>query len=143
MTLDRDKFKLIHSELIMQVQCIEYDLKLIYASMHSGDFDKNFDMLEKSNLGTLIKKLKELDYSDGHPELSKRDYELLEEIRVIRNYWCHQCYIDYVYINDDFYRENQFQQIAKKLSEDENKTWELHEHLQSLRNKMLKTYDRI
>lgn len=143
MTLDRDKFKLIHSELIMQVQCIEYDLKLIYASMHSGDFDKNFDMLEKSNLGTLIKKLKELDYSDGHPELSKRDYELLEEIRVIRNYWCHQCYIDYVYINDDFDRENQFQQIAKKLSEDENKTWELHEHLQSLRNKMLKTYDRI
>ncbi len=127
----------------MQVQCIEYDLKLIYASMHSGDFDKNFDMLEKSNLGTLIKKLKELDYSDGHPELSKRDYELLEEIRVIRNYWCHQCYIDYVYINDDFDRENQFQQIAKKLSEDENKTWELHEHLQSLRNKMLKTYDRI
>lgn len=28
--MTRDKFKLIHSELIMQVQCIEHDLKLCY-----------------------------------------------------------------------------------------------------------------
>ena len=58
--MTRDKFKLIHSELIMQVQCIESDLKLIYAGMHSGDFEDNLDMLEKANLGTIIKKLKEL-----------------------------------------------------------------------------------
>ena len=79
--MTRDKFKLIHSELIMQVQCIESDLKLIYAGMHSGDFEENLDMLERANLGTVIKKLKELDYSDGHPDLSKQDYALLEQIR--------------------------------------------------------------
>ena len=141
--MTRDKFKIIHSELIMQVQCIENDLKLIYASMHSGDFDKNLDMLEKANLGTVIKKLKELDYSDGHPDLSKQDYALLEQIREIRNYWCHQCFLDYVYIQDDWQRENKFHQIAQQLSEDENRTWELHEHLQQLRNKMLKRYNRI
>lgn len=141
--MTRDKFKIIHSELIMQVQCIENDLKLIYASMHSGDFDKNLDMLEKANLGTVIKKLKELDYSDGHPDLSKQDYALLEQIREIRNYWCHQCFLDYVYIQDNWQRENKFHQIAQQLSEDENRTWELHEHLQQLRNKMLKRYNRI
>lgn len=141
--MTRDKFKIIHSELIMQVQCIENDLKLIYAGMHSGDFDKNLDMLEKANLGTVIKKLKELDYSDGHPDLSKQDYALLEQIREIRNYWCHQCFLDYVYIQDDYHRERKFQQIAQQLSEDENRTWELHEHLQQLRNKMLKRYNRI
>lgn len=139
----RDKFKLIHSELIMQVQCIENDLKLIYAGMHEGNFNKNLDMLEKANLGSVIKKLKELDYSDGHPDLSKRDYELLERIREIRNYWCHQCFLDYVYIKDDRQREYQFQQIAKKLSEDENHTWDLHEHLQKLRIKILEKYERI
>ena len=93
--MTREKFKLIHSELIMQVQCIENDLKLIYAGMHSGDFEENLDMLEKANLGTVIKKLKDLDYSDGHPDLSKQDYALLEQIREIRNYWCHQCFLDY------------------------------------------------
>ena len=141
--MTRDKFKLIHSELIMQVQCIEHDLKFIYAGMHSGDFDKNLDMLEKANLGTVIKKLKMLDYSDGHPELSKQDYDLLEQIREIRNYWCHQCFLDYVYINDDNRREYKFQQIVNRLSEDENRTWDLHEHLQQLRNKMLQKYNRI
>lgn len=141
--MTRDKFKIIHSELIMQVQCIENDLKIIYASMHSGNFEENFDALEKANLGTVIKKLKDLDYSDGQPDLSKQDYALLERIREIRNYWCHQCFLDYIYIQDDYQRERKFQQIAQQLSEDENRTWALHEHLEKLRNKMLQRYNRV
>lgn len=141
--MTRDKFKLIHSELIMQVQCIENDLKLIYAGMHSGDFDDNLDMLEKANLGTMIRKLKSLDYSDGYPYLSEKDYKLLEQIREIRNYWCHQCFLDYVYIQDDYQRERKFQEIADRLHHDENRTWELHEHLQKSRNKILKRFNRI
>lgn len=111
--------------------------------MHNGDFDQNLDLLEKANLGTIIKKLKDLDYRDGHPDLSKQDYDLLEQIREIRNYWCHQCFLDYVYISDDNKREYQFQRIANRLSQDENRTWDLHEHLQELRNKMLRKYNRI
>ena len=141
--MTRDKFKLIHSELIMQVQSIEHNLKLIYAGMHKGNFEKNFNALGKSNLGSLIRKLKELDYSDGHPDLSRRDYEVLEQIREIRNYWCHQCFLDYIYIQDDREREYQFQQVARRLSEDENRTWDLHEHLEKLRIKILENYDRI
>jgi len=141
--MTREKFKLIHSELIMQVQCIENDLKLIYAGMHTGDFEENLDMLERANLGTVIKKLKDLDYSDGHPDLSKQDYTLLEQIREIRNYWCHQCFLDYTYIQDDYQRERKFQQVAQRLSEDENRTWDLHKHLEQLRLKMLRRYDRI
>lgn len=141
--MTRDRYKLIHSELIMQVQCIEHDLKFIYAGMHRGNFDDNLDMLEKANLGTVIRKLKDLDYSDGHPDLSKQDYLLLEQIREIRNYWCHQCFLDYVYIQDDYQRERKFQEIADRLSRDENRTWDLHEHLQQLRNKMLERYNRI
>lgn len=141
--MTREKFKLIHSELIMQVQCIENDLKLIYAGMHTGDFEENLDMLERANLGTVIKKLKDLDYSDGHPDLSKQDYTLLEQIREIRNYWCHQCFLDYTYIQDDYQRERKFQQVAQRLSEDENRTWDLHKHLEQLRIKMLRRYDRI
>ena len=43
--MTRNKFKLIHSELIMQVQLIENDLRLIYAAMKSGDFEDNLDDL--------------------------------------------------------------------------------------------------
>ena len=141
--MTRDTFKLIHSELIMQVQLIENDLRLIYAAMKSGNFDDNIDYLEKANLGKIIIELKELDYSDGSPDLSDKDYELLNQIREIRNYWCHQCYIDYVYIADDFKRERTFHKIAERLHNDENRTWDLHERMEKIRVKCLKKYNRI
>ena len=141
--MTRDKFKLIHSELIMQVQLIENDLRLIYAAMRKGDFDDNVEILEKANLGKIITELKKLDYSDGNPDLSEKDYKLLNQIREIRNYWCHQCYIDYVYINDDNEREKKFQQIANRLHYDENRTWDLYERIENLRLKILKSYKRV
>lgn len=138
--MDRDTFKLIHSELIMQVQTIEYDLKLIYAAMKEGDFEENFAEIENANMGKIIKELRELDYSDGHPDLSEKDYRLLNEIREIRNYWAHQCYLDFVYIQDDDLREERFQEIAERLHYDENRTWALHEKMQALRNKKIQEY---
>ena len=141
--MTRDTFKLIHSELIMQVQCIENDLRLIYAAMKSGDFEDNIDDLEKANLGRITKELKKLDHSDGHPDLSDSDYGLIDQIREIRNYWCHQCYLDYIYIQDNNKRECRFQEIAVRLSHDENQTWALHEKLEKLRFQKLKEYRRI
>ena len=99
--MDRDTFKLIHSELIQQVQCIEFNLRRTYAAMHEGNFDDNFNRLEKSNLGKIARELENLDYSDDRPELSDDDYDLIDDIREIRNYWCHQCYLDFVYINNN------------------------------------------
>ena len=131
--MTRDKFKLIHSELIMQVQCIENDLRLIYAAMKNGSFDDNLYELDKANLGKISKELKKLDYSDGHPDLAETDYELINQIREIRNYWCHQCYLDYIYIPDEIKREMRFQKIAGDLSYDENRTWNLHVKLEKLR----------
>lgn len=138
--MDRDTFKMIHSELIMQVQTIEHDLKLIYASMKEGDFEDNFEELKNANMGKIIAALKELDYSDGHPDLSESDYAVLNQIRAIRNYWAHQCYLDFVYIEDDDEREERFQEIAEKLHYDENRTWNLHERLQELRFRKLQEY---
>ena len=62
-----EQFKIYHSETIMYCQCIEHDLKWIYSYMHKGDQYENFEKLEKTTLGTLVKKLKELDNSDGKP----------------------------------------------------------------------------
>lgn len=39
--MDRDTFKMIHSELIQQVQCIENNFRLIYAAMKQGRVNAN------------------------------------------------------------------------------------------------------
>ena len=130
--MTRDDFKILHSELIMYCQCIEFDLKRIYSGMSTGDFDDNMDMLETSNFGRTLMELKRLDYSDGNPDLSESDYELLNQIREIRNYWCHQCYIDYIYISNDYRRENEFQRLARRLSNEHNRLYNIHRRLEHL-----------
>ena len=62
--MTRDTFKIIHSELIQQVQCIEYDLKVIYAAMKKGSFQSNMESMSKANLGKIVRELETLDYSD-------------------------------------------------------------------------------
>ena len=76
-----DQFKILHSEIMMYFQCIESDLKRIYSGMSSEDFDDEMDMLEVSNFGNTLRKLKQLDESDGDPWLSEADYEQLDRIR--------------------------------------------------------------
>ena len=100
--------------------------------MSSEDFDEEMDLLENSNFGNTLRKLKKLDYSDGKPWLSAADYDQLNRIRELRNYWCHQCYLDFVYISDDWQRENKFQRIADRLHNEHNRIYNLHKKLQDL-----------
>ena len=138
--MTRDDFKLIHSELIQQVQCIEYNLKVIYAAMKSGNIENNYKSLHGANLGIIARELKDLDYSDGFPELTEKDYETIDEIRYIRNYWCHQCYVDFVYIQDDVQRERTFQKIAKQLHYDELRTYDLMKKTQKMKMYVFEKY---
>lgn len=131
-TSSRENFKIMHSELIMYCQCIEYDLKRIFSAMSTGNFNNNMDMLETSNFGHTLTKLKRLDYSNGHPDLSESDYELLDQIREIRNYWCHQCYLDYVYISDDYRRDSEFQRLSRRLSNERNRLYYIHKKIEKL-----------
>ena len=49
--------------------------------------------VENYPLGKLLKSLHEMDRELGYSKIKEKDYEFLNEIREIRNYWCHQCYI--------------------------------------------------
>lgn len=138
--MTRERFKLIHSELIQQVQCIEYNLKVIYAAMRKGNFNANLQSLNKANLGKIARELEDLDYSDDCPELSEGDYDTIDEIRNIRNYWCHQCYLNFVYIQDNWQREQQFQKIAERLHYDENRTYALMQKTEKMRIAILNKY---
>lgn len=82
--MDRNQFKLIHSELIQQVQCIENYLKIIYAAMCKGNFSNNLKFVEKMNLGKIARKLEEIDSNDDMTELSE-EYNTIDEIREEKN----------------------------------------------------------
>ena len=138
--MDRNRFKLIHSELIQQVQCIENNLKIIYAAMHKGNFRSNLKSVEKMNLGKIARELEELDNSDNLPDFSEEDYTTIDEIREIRNYWCHQCYLDFVYIENDYERERAFQKVAERLHYDEHRTYDLFKKTEEMRFAIIEKY---
>lgn len=138
--MDRNRFKLIHSELIQQVQCVENNLKIIYAAMLKGDFNKNLKITERMNLGKIARELEYLDNSDDIPEFSEEEHGTIDEIREIRNYWCHQCYLDFVYIGNDYEREKAFQKVAKKLHYDEYRTYDLFKKTEEMRLIIMEKY---
>ena len=114
------EFQILHSETIGYFQLIEGDLKWIYSLMHKGDVDENYDSLDKRNLGFIIKELKALDYSAGTPFISKDDYNFLNQMREKRNYWCHQAYIDFMYVQN-FESSFEFQKVCSKLQRDHDR----------------------
>ena len=131
--MDYDTFKLIHSELIMSVQYIEQDLKLIYSILKGGAFYDNYSDVENFPLGKLLKSLHEMEQELGYSKIKEEDYDLLNQIREIRNYWCHQFYIDFHYNEDPQAHENIFQKLAVRLHEDELRVYELQQKIEKLR----------
>lgn len=131
--MNYDTFKLIHSELIMSVQYIEQGLKLIYSILKKGKFYDNYSDVENAPLGKLLKSLQELDQKLGYSKIKEKDYDLLNQIREIRNYWCHQCYIDFHYIEDPQEHDKSFLKVANRLHEDELRVYELQQKIEKLR----------
>lgn len=138
--MDYNTFKLIHSELIMSVQYIEQDLKLIYSILKSGNFYDNYSNVENAPLGKLLKSFRELDQELGYSKLKEKDYELLNQIRELRNYWCHQCYIDFHYIEEPQAHEDAFQKVATKLHEEELRVYDLQQKIEKIRKSVEKKY---
>ena len=138
--MDYDTFKLIHSELIMSVQYIEQDLRIIYSSVKPGDYKKNYEIVDKVPLGKILKELHELDEDLGYSKIKANDYALLDQIREIRNYWCHQCYLDFHYEENPVKHEQKFQEVAKRLHFDELRVYDLYEKIEKLRKNVVSKY---
>ena len=90
------EFHVSVGELILCSQCIERDVKVIYASMLDGDFFTNYRLVERSALGEVLIKLRELDNSDGSPYFTGTEYGILDKIRRVRNHWTHEGYARFV-----------------------------------------------
>ena len=115
--MNLDAFKIYYAETMMNYQCIENDIKYIYAYMLAGAVNKNFEDIENKTLGTMITLLEKLDYSDNKPFISRDDYKFLKNICDRRNYWAHQAFVDFVYIKNWEYSK-EYQDICRSLEKD-------------------------
>lgn len=129
-------------KILMECQCIEHDIKLIYSGMLNGDFDKNYNVVAEQPLGPVLKKLESLDNSDGNPYLSGQDYELLDNIRDIRNHWAHKAYTMFVYKRGQEYNDA-FTRQARRLDNDLNRITKLSGSIERVRLSVLRKYNRI
>ena len=129
-------------ETIMFCQCIERDIKFIYAGMLNGDFDKDYEDIQKWTLGQTVSKLQDLDNSDNNPYLHKKDYELLRQITRIRNHWAHEAYTYFIY-ESDFENSPDFNKQANRLINDNNRLSKLSDIIEKVRLEVLTEYGRI
>lgn len=127
--------------LIKKCQCIEHDIKIMYAGMLRGDFYENLNLVINKPLGPVLKKLEGLDYSDDSPYLHREDYKFLNEIKNIRNYWVHKGYIDFIYGSEESY-QNRISRQYQKLTADCNRLICLAGQLEDIRIEMMSHYGR-
>lgn len=101
-----DDYKYLLGETIILYQFMENDLKLMYAGLLGGNFYKNIDMVRSTykGLGQIVIALEELDSKDSSPYFTKETYILLSKLARQRNYYCHQCCMEFCY--NPYFRES-------------------------------------
>lgn len=139
--MDYEEFKILHSEVIMCCQCLENDIKWIYSYMKKGNPFQNFDDLEKKTFGQIVRELRKLDYSDDKPYISKSDYDFLENLVEKRNYWCHQCYVDFLYI-DGYLHSKEYKDVCNKLEDEHAQFMRVSEAVEDIKIEVIKKYGR-
>ena len=68
-------------QTIMYCQCIEHDIKMIYAGMKEGDYKENLAFVEREGLGPTLRLLEEVDNAQRTPFFTRDDYRLLNQVR--------------------------------------------------------------
>lgn len=141
--MNMNEFHYLLGQTVMCCQIIEHDVKMIYAAMLKGDFTANLKEIENEwTLGQTIKELEELDNSDGNSYFSKSDYSVLRAITGKRNYYCHQVYLQFVYIAN-FERGKTFAEECAKLKRDNIELNAMYKKVESARMNIMRKYGRI
>lgn len=137
-----NNFNMAVGETLMYCQRIEHDVKIIYAAMLKGDMNENINLVKRETLGTVLVALSSLDNSDGNPIFSSRDYAILKQIKNARNFIAHQCYVDFLYLNDDdFYKK--FAENRQKIEVFKNNFKNLSSFVENARFSVLSRFCRI
>lgn len=139
-----DQYKYLLGETIMLYQFMENDLKLIYAGMLDGVFYKNIEIVRSNfkGLGQIVQALEQLDHSDSNPYFTKETYILLNKLARQRNYYCHQCCVDFCY-NPYFMQSPEFRDSLEKLIRTNDSIKAVQTQTEQHRQRILAKYNRV
>lgn len=142
--LTLDEFHFLLGQTIMYCQIIEGDIKHIYCAMRRGDIIDNFFLIEqqKWTLGETLVELQKLDYSDNRPYLSLDDYDYLRKLTRKRNHWCHEAYLNFVYLGDDFPSSKEYKKECRRLVDDNSTLADVYRKLEQVRIRAMYDFKR-
>lgn len=136
-----DNFNMLVGETLMYCQQIEHDVKIIYAAMLKGNMSENLALVRRETLGSVLVALSTLDNSDGNPIFSEEDYAVLKQIKNVRNFIAHQCYVDFLYFDDRAFF-TKLSETYLKIEEHKNNFKKLSFYVEKARFSVLKTFGR-
>lgn len=113
-------------------QCIEHDIKYIYFLMSGDHSDEFFNHIKSMRLEEVIDNLEQYESLNELSVFSSDDYDLLRRINVISGYYAHECYVDWVYEEDEN-KKDLFKESSNQLIKDHNILLELHRVIEDLR----------
>lgn len=139
-----DKYKFLLGETISLYQFMENDLKIIYAGMMKGNFFKNLEYVrgEYKGLGMVIKALEEYDNIDSNPYFDEPTYIKLNKLARQRNYYCHQCCMDFAYI-PNFENSIEFKDSLGTLMDTNETIKNVQLQIEAHKNYILNKYNRV
>ncbi len=132
--MTEQEYQITHSKIIECFQWIEFDLKRIISRLGDESFCDNMEKVDKDCFGKLVSQIRNIEKRDNIAYLSEDDYTSLEEVRLIRNYWCHQNYLD-VYFDEEKETGKLFVRYSKdsqKLTKDFNLANDLLQHIENI-----------
>ena len=139
-----DEYKFLLGETVLLYQVMENDLKLIYAGMMEGSFYKNLEMVRSTykGLGQVVVALEEFDNSNSIPYFTKETYRLLNKLARQRNYYCHQCGVDFCY--DPYFRDSvEFKDSLESLRRTNEIIKSVQTQTSTHRSSVLARYNRV
>lgn len=125
-----EEFKYLVGETVMYCQIIESNIKIIYVNLLGKDKQVNWELIKKETLGSMVKKLQELD--KDNKLLSSDDYYYLHQVAGKRNHWCHQTYINFLY-TPDFLTSSQYTNECNQLLNDHHQLGKIYRILEEMR----------
>ena len=137
-----EQFKIFLGDTIMLYQVIENDMRIIKAQMKAGDPKVNLeeDREKYKGLGQIIYALEELDKSSNPRFFADDFYRNLKRISHFRNYYCHECAIEFVY--ESKFPNPKFEEVFNKLKADHEELYNMFNGLEVVKQKVLNMYRR-
>ena len=115
-----EEFRIKHSLLIENYQFIEHHLEGIYTTISGKDFLSALEDVELSNISKLVSEIQKIERHNNISVIPVELYNRIDESRLRRNFWCHNCYVDMTFkLNGDPKKEKDISALNRDLREAE------------------------